>query len=229
MAFLPIIAAVVYLLLLARILYRKRMQERNPRGRRSSDLLTKAIEEANELKAGTPARRAWNLLRPMILALGVTVYTFLVSNAVSPFNCVSHMNDGKLVYIMATNPVQRCYDAQWKSHLPFVIALSLIYGIFLPIGVLAVFIIHRKKLDEPQFIFNYGSLTYMYRRELYFWELISMLKRASFVVMSQFLASREDQYATKFTASIISNGFFSGLEILFIPYATKSLNILSST
>jgi hypothetical protein len=145
------------------------------------------------------------------------------------FNCVSHYNDGQPVYIMASNPIQQCYQGEWNTNLPFVTLFSVLYGILLPTVVAVIFSLNRKKLDDHKFVVGYGSLVLLYRKFFFFWELVSMLKRAAFVIMTQFLTARKDQYSTKFAASISTIGFFSGLEILFTPFATRNLNMLNST
>jgi hypothetical protein len=130
---------------------------------------------------------------------------------------------------MAMNPVQNCYEGEWNNHLPLVVLFSLIYGILFPCTILFVFFKNSDNPDDPKFILGYGSLISLFRREFFFWELVSMLKRAAFVVMTQFLSAKGDQYSTKFAASISTMGFFSALEVLLVPYASKNLNFLSST
>jgi hypothetical protein len=173
--------------------------------------------------------QAWKRVVPLVFSSAVNLFTFLVSNSVSPFNCVSHESDGQKSFIMAINPVENCYEGAWNYHLPFVIAFSLLYAVFFPLVILSTFYANRRAIDDPKFVSGYGSLIFLYGREYFFWELISMLKRAAFVIMTQFLTAKENQYSTKFAASISTIGFFSALEILLIPYATQNLNLLSST
>jgi hypothetical protein len=201
----------------------------------SGDLLSKAKAKAraNHIQQTLclKLRSVLKLLIPMAFSTAVTLYTFLLSNSVSPFNCKAYYNelDGETKYIMARNPAQECYDAIWFSHLRFVITFSVIYGLWFPFVVGYIFYRHRKRIDDHEFQSGYGALVSVYRRTFFFWEFVSMLKRASFVVMTEFLNSRQNSYLIKFAASISTISFFSGLEAIYTPYATKNLNLLSST
>jgi NADH:ubiquinone oxidoreductase subunit 6 (subunit J) len=209
MLLLPTTSLVIYLLLLVR-------------------MSLSVTKKAKNFK-GIAYKKAWKLLFPTIFSATVVMYTFLVSNSVSPFNCVSSENDGKVIFVMAMNPIQECYQGAWNSHLPFVILFSIAYGNLFPVAISTLFLQNRRNLDDPQFTAGYGSLISPYRRYFFFWELVAMLKRAAFVTMTQFLSTKEGQYFSKFTASVGTIGFFSGLEILFTPFATRNLNLLSST
>jgi hypothetical protein len=234
MLLLPVFVVIIFLLLLARQSYRSRVTGRTQRGSvASNDLLAKAQIQVFQSRQTLFARlvETKNLLVPMMFSTAVTLYTFLVSTSVGPFNCVSHYNDStkSTTYIMARNPSKLCYDSEWYYHLNFVVLFSILYGIVFPLVVAAEFFRHRKKIDDPQFQVGYGTLIFLFRRSFFFWELVSMLKRASFVVMTQFLNARQDAYMTKYAASISAVAFFSGLEAIYTPYTTKNLNLLNST
>jgi hypothetical protein len=231
MLLLPGFAALLFCLLLARQFYKPNFDGRTTIN--SNDLLSKAQAQAYRSQQTLMVRliQTKNLLVPMMFSTAVTLYTFLVSTSVSPFNCVSHYNDSvkKVTYIMSRNPSKACYDDEWDYHLKFVLIFAVVYGIFFPFIVAVVFFRNRKRIDDHHFQVGYGSLVFLYRRSFFFWELVSMLKRASFVIMTEFLNARQDAYLTKYTASISTVAFFSGLEAIYTPYTTKNLNLLSST
>jgi hypothetical protein len=232
MLLLPSFALLLFCLLFARQFYKPKFSTADSR-RGSGDLLSKAQAAAYARQHTIRSKflRSIKLLSPMMFSTAVTLYTFLVSNSLSPFNCISHYNEftNQNIYIMARNPSQKCYDVQWNANLPFVVLFSVAYGLLFPCVVSMTFFRHRKNIEDPDFQRGYGSLISLYRRSLFFWELLSMLKRASFVVMTEFLNSRQDSYLTKFAASISTMAFFSGVEAVYAPYATKNLNLLSST
>jgi hypothetical protein len=232
MLLLPTFGFFIFVLLLIRIWYKqkKKVQAYGGQQQNSRDLFAAAVEANFQQSQKCSAfRTAFRLLMPMMFSAAVTLYTFLASNSVSPFNCVSQENNGRYINVMATNPIQECYTGEWMGHLPYVIFFSVLYGICFPLVVLNVFYRHRKNLDDPSFTSGYSALISLYRRMFFYWELVSMLKRASFVIMTQFLSARGDQYSTKFAASISTIGFFSGLEIYHAPYVSKNLNMLNST
>jgi hypothetical protein len=195
------------------------------------DLLAKAQQELQDRK-----QSSWNrfkagakLFIPMVATTAVTLYTFLISNSVNPFNCVSSTTNGKQMYFMVNNPSQECYKGEWVTHLPAAVFFSLVYGIAFPGAVAFVFYKNRKHLDDREFSFGYGSLVFLYKRVFFYWELVSMFQRAGFIITTQFLTSRANVYTAKFVSSIAIMGFFSGLEALYQPYATYNTNLLSTT
>eukprot|EP00475_Leptophrys_vorax_P038074 TRINITY_DN6648_c0_g1_i1.p1 TRINITY_DN6648_c0_g1~~TRINITY_DN6648_c0_g1_i1.p1 ORF type:complete len:239 (-),score=63.25 TRINITY_DN6648_c0_g1_i1:62-778(-) len=58
---------------------------------------------------------------------------------------------------------------------------------------------------------------------------MSMLKRAVFVITTQFLNSQANLYVLKFASSITIIGVFSGLEAYYQPYSTSETNLLNTT
>jgi multisubunit Na+/H+ antiporter MnhE subunit len=231
MLLLPAFAVLIFIFLFVRHSLKQKTGGFSPV---SKDLLSKAQADARKRQENvsiwTRLVATKRIIVPILFSSAVTLYTFLVSNSLSPFNCVSSYNTGQAVtYFMARNPSEKCYDAEWYFHVKFVLLFSLIYGLIFPIIVAVVFYRQRKKIDDPQFQAGYGALVSLYTRTFFFWELVSMTKRASFVVMTEFLSTRQDAYLTKFAASISTIAFFSGLETIYTPFATKNLNLLSST
>jgi heme/copper-type cytochrome/quinol oxidase subunit 2 len=233
MLLLPFFAIIIFLVLFIRSFFKSKDNRRSSES--SRDLFSKAqaqhYERLQHISVWTRLVDTKKIIVPILFSSAVTLYTFLVSNSLSPFNCVSSYNDSlqKNIYYMARNPSKPCYDNEWYFHLNFVIIFSVTYGLLFPLMVAVMFYRQRKKIDEHDFQFGYGALVSLYTRTFFFWELVSMMKRASFVIMTEFLSTRQDAYLTKFAASISTIAFFSGLEVIFNPYATKNLNLLSST
>jgi hypothetical protein len=172
-----------------------------------------------------------NKVTAIVIVLCSTVYTFLLSSAVDPLNCV-RSDDGSStpVFFMAFNPSNLCFDQQWYNNLPVVVFFCTIYGIALPSAV--GYILHKNKyrLDDSEFVSKYGTLFRPFTRVCLFWELVLMVKKASFILVIRLLSNRKGtSYGTKFTASITNIGFFLALEAIVQPYVRKSTNFRSST
>jgi hypothetical protein len=72
-------------------------------------------------------------LIPTFVVLSSTFYTFLVSNAIEPLNCMRTDNglDAAAIYVMISSPSYRCYDGKWNNYLPLVILCCFLYGLFI--------------------------------------------------------------------------------------------------
>jgi hypothetical protein len=170
-------------------------------------------------------------LVPIFVVLCSTLYTFLVSSAIEPLNCMRTDNGStNPIYVMISSPSFRCYDGKWNNYLPLVVCCCFLYGLLLPFAMGYILITNRRKLDDQKFLSRYKTLYRSFRRVYFFWELILMFKKACFIIVVRFLSSRPTiSYETKFASSVSIIGFFLALEALMQPYAQKSTNFRSST
>jgi hypothetical protein len=155
----------------------------------------------------------------------VTMYAFIVSTSVSPFNCQKQSDNQ---YVMTHSPSEACYSGQWLSYLPFMVISAFVYTIVLPGIVLYFLLDNRKDLDEPSFVFKFGSITSPYRRKYFYWEFVSMAKRTAFVFSSEFITS-SGSYIVKLSVTCSIIAFFMYLEARCMPYSTNAYNFIAST
>jgi hypothetical protein len=170
-------------------------------------------------------------LTSVFVVLCSTLYTFLVSSAIEPFNCIrTDGGSANPIYFMVSSPLHRCYDAEWYQHLPGVLLACFVYVLGIPFAMGFLLFRHRKNLDDPNFLTRYRALFRPFRRIYFFWELVVMLKKASFIVIVRVLSSRPNtSYGTKFVSSISIIGTFLAIEVLAQPYSKRSINLRSST
>jgi hypothetical protein len=125
------------------------------------------------------------------------------------------------------SPVPQTVVMSKNGYYPLVVIFCLVYGAVLPLFIVFKLYTHRKKLDDVKFRSKYGALFRSFHRVSFFWEVISMLKKASFVVVTQMPSIQS--YGSKFLYSIGIIGIISALEIVVQPYAKKSTNFKSTS
>jgi hypothetical protein len=144
-------------------------------------------ERVKKSRTNIPAKEAvgmiMNRVRPLLVVLVITMYTFLISSALSPFKCKFSNNQ----YVMFDNPSSLCFDADWYAKLPLVIFFCLLYGLFLPGSIIAMFYMNRNNLSDPKFYSRFAVLIRNYNESYFWWDLMPMMKRAIFVVCAAFL------------------------------------------
>jgi hypothetical protein len=128
---------------------------------------------------------------------------------------------------MTHNPSTRCYGSVWRAHLPEMMFFLLLNGVFGPLFIIYSFWTNRHFPEREPFRSRFLPLMIPYKREYFFWELVIMLKRSSFVISNSFLTSKGASYTAKFFTSICILFSFLWVEILCQPYTTKEFNINS--
>jgi hypothetical protein len=189
----------------------------------SEDMLAKAKKaESRRNRKSCPVLRKFikTSFLPTLSVVVITLYTYIIVSALGPLSCSE--TNGR--FIMYRNPSQECFDSNWFSHLPFVIIFLALYGIIFPVGVGISFFRNRFKRHDPDFIRVFGSLVSPYRGQYFYWELISMFKRALFAVSAQFFIT---SYTIKSLASITIVGISGAIEAQFKPFASKRSNLMN--
>jgi hypothetical protein len=173
--------------------------------------------------------RGWNRVKSieriytLFGTLLTATYTLTVSNIFSPFDCTKQP-DGS--YLMSKNSSVYCYQDEWKSHLGETVFFLILYSFILP-GVIAVrFYQQRKDPDSPQFQSRFQSLVSPYRKEFYYWELVTMLKRSLFFIALEFLSSYS--YSSKFFSVLLMLFVFFCVDIVVFPFTSLYYNIFST-
>jgi hypothetical protein len=192
----------------------------------------RTILSANTFKERCKA--SWDIAHkfiPTFITLCCALYTFVASSAIDPLNCVRMDYQASApVYAIVSAPSFRCYDETWYKYLPVVILFCFLYGVSFPFVVGYILFTNRNNLYSRQFMKGYGSLYRSLRHSLYFWELVIMLKKASFVLVVRVLSSRKNSsYGERFASAISIVGFFFAIEALVQPYSRQSTNFRSST
>jgi hypothetical protein len=154
----------------------------------------------------------------------ITLWTSSIATTLSAFNCVKEP-DGTLT--VSRDSSQSCFDGGWLANV-FTISLSiLIYLIVVPGALIYICWINRRTHGLTSFLAKYESLVYPYRYPYFFWELVVMLKRAMFVISIDFL--RSSSYEVRFGVSIFVLFVFFWLDVIFVPFSSRELNILNIT
>jgi hypothetical protein len=164
--------------------------------------------------------RVYSMFGTMLTA----TYTLVISTAFGPFDCTKQANSTR--YVMTQNSSQYCFESEWQKNFPFALLFLLSYALFVPFGLAIRFFLQRNNIDDQLFQTRFRQLINSYRREYYFWELVTMMKRASIFVTIQL--SSNVYPSTRFFIILLLLLFFFGNDIAFMPYATKYLNSLSS-
>jgi hypothetical protein len=155
----------------------------------------------------------YNRSVPLLVVLVITMYSFLISSALSPLKC-KYVNDQ---YIMYDNPSSLCFDDYWYEMLPFVIFFCVLYGIISPGAIIFMFYKNRVNINDDLFVSRFGVLTRNYKEAFFWWDLMPMMKRAIFVVSAAFLLIAK----TEVTLSYIIQLFlfcYASLELACSPF-----------
>jgi hypothetical protein len=178
-------------------------------------------------------RVSWHICQkfiPTFISLCCAMHTFVVSSAIDPVNCVRmDFQTSAPVYAIVSSPSFHCYNDLW-FHFPLVLLFCFFYGIAFPVLVGYILFKNRNNLYSPAFLRGYGSLYRSLRYSLFFWELVIMLKKVSFVLVIRVLSSRQNSsYGERFASAISIIGFFFALEAMVQPYSGQTTNFRSST
>jgi hypothetical protein len=166
----------------------------------------------------TAHKRIINIFGTIVTGL----YTPVFSTALEPFDC-RLQSDGS--YVMGKNPSQNCYDFRWKANSPVFISLLILYGFFLPFGVAYGLYRKRNERYSQDFQFKYSVFINAYDPRTYWWEVVSLLKRASFFLVTGFFYNLSQ--STRFISAIAVLFLFLTLELTFMPYSNRYLNVFS--
>jgi hypothetical protein len=158
---------------------------------------------------------------PLLILFCVTMYSFLVNTAVSPFKCTYTSG-----YAMYENPSQICFDSEWLSHLPEITFFLILYAIGMPGILIYLFYANRDRSHTDEFRSSFGSMTLPYHDEWFWWELTQVFRRTCFAILNAFLKmlTTEDS-AVFFTSCLLCT--FLILEVAVKPHR-KHLMLLAS-
>jgi hypothetical protein len=149
----------------------------------------------------------------LILSI-VSCYTLLIAGAISPFICLKQADGSET---MVKNPTIRCYAGLWNEKFPvFVSFLTLYAGIF-PLVLLSLLVYNRKRLDEPAVMQYFGSFTRQYKLQLFWWEVVFLMKRALFVAVAALIPAHPGDSAPYFACIFLLFGYLA-IEFVVNPF-----------
>jgi hypothetical protein len=158
------------------------------------------------------------------IAINVGFYALFMNTLLEPFRCLRQSDD---VYVSASDPSTKCFDAEWKRNLIFVIPTLFFYLIVFPLGLGFVLRSNRRNLDTEKGLVRYGFLIRLYKSQFYFWDIVVMLKRAFFFVSLNFFTNSESANSkTFFSIAVIF--IFLSIQIVCSPYNLRTRNVLSN-
>eukprot|EP00475_Leptophrys_vorax_P045397 TRINITY_DN9403_c0_g1_i2.p1 TRINITY_DN9403_c0_g1~~TRINITY_DN9403_c0_g1_i2.p1 ORF type:complete len:385 (+),score=92.20 TRINITY_DN9403_c0_g1_i2:2476-3630(+) len=136
-------------------------------------------------KFPNPIERAISLYVQGLIGLN----TYLIAVGLAPFRCFQQ-TDGTYTLIPSAN--LDCYDQTWMSHVP-VIALGLLEIIAVPVILISIFWINRFDVQSNEFVWRYGMLTENYVPQFYWWEVVMLTRKTSFVMVVDLTNNLNDQ------------------------------------
>lgn len=151
------------------------------------------------------------------------MFTFLISTALSPFNCV-RVSD--TTFVLWKNPSEVCFRGKWSDNLGMTIILGIVYLVLVPLILLFIFIKYRKEIDHPTFFKRFGSLVIPFKLRFFYWELVMLVKRVAFMAVRE-LAFIVSGTRMKFILSTMIIAIFTALEVALAPYATEMSNLMN--
>jgi hypothetical protein len=154
----------------------------------------------------------------------ITFYTFIISTAISPFECSK--SEGDTGYTLIKAPSQRCFDVSWLAHLPLVVIFLLLYLVVFPVCFFLVFFRFRKNVSTSKFQSRFGALVSPYKTRTFYWELILLLKRIVFILSAD-LGTLLPSSQVKYFLMLSTLCVFFIFEAFVEPYTSDSRNRIS--
>jgi hypothetical protein len=152
---------------------------------------------------------------PLVFVTIITLHTFSMSGAISPFVC-KKSND---VLVMVKNPSELCFGVSWTKYSFFIIFFLLLYGLIAPFGVVWLLLKNRSRFKDAEFRKKFGIIIAPYKHQFFYWELVSMYKRAVLISFSQLLSTLD--YDVKVSAAVCLLAFFTFVEAVLEPYHSQ--------
>lgn len=163
-----------------------------------------------------------NYINGMLLLI-VSFYTSMLSSIFNVFNCYRH-TDG--TYVLLTAPEELCFAGDWLYNLPMIIVAVFVLAFGIPASFAAVFWKYRFDRDSYMITVTFEVITSPYNKKFFYWEIVTMIQKASFVVLLDFLSVTGTHFERLFFVFIILVLFIFA-EALLHPYKTPLYNQLS--
>jgi hypothetical protein len=110
------------------------------------------------------------------------VYVYLIATLIEPMNCYQTGISIRL----AANSSKVCFDNEWrKQYIAPAIIYSFLYVIIVPVLYGYIFKANRSKIHENVFQDRFGSLTRPYKPNLYWYEIVAIVKKFVVAVLPE--------------------------------------------
>jgi hypothetical protein len=153
-------------------------------------------------------------------------YTLVVSAGVTPFICFKR-EDG--TYGLKQNPSNNCYDKEWFDILPTAVFFIVLYAISIPATLSIILYQNRNNLNSSLFLKNYGHLTRSFKRSYFYWEVVMLMRRATFVLVGQVGTLSNSGNLSPYFFTIVILFCFHSLELFCLPYKRVTTFMRSAT
>jgi hypothetical protein len=154
----------------------------------------------------------WNT-RTFLVLMNMS-YAYVIVESARPFSCRKNPNGS---YTMVSSPDLDCYDQQWLQHSGMVAFFIFLYILVFPGTLLCVFFKFKDRIGTTWFNARFGVIVAQYKDELYFWELVILVKRAWFSIIANIIGPLVNSSTKLFLVTCLIFGFLV-LEIVFLPY-----------
>jgi hypothetical protein len=168
----------------------------------------------------------WSTFSHMFFVIWSTIFIALfsltVSNWVEVFNCI---DQGGGIYTLARSSSYQCYDATWNQYLPAIVIFGLINLIVSP-GIICWRLVSlRHNAQDMSTQKRFAFLIGPFHPVFFYWELVSVLKRALIFFSLSFVQTD----AFKYFLAVSFQFAFVFVDTLVLPYKTEEANRLNIT
>lgn len=158
-----------------------------------------------------------------LLYLLVTIYTYLISNALEPYNCIAQP-DG--TYMMAFNPGTLCFEGAWTENQGYFAAAAMVYCGIIPLFLIGSFLYYRNPVsrDTKSFQQLFGILSYPFRSRFFYWEIVHTLEKVAIVSSADIFSTMFSNQSIKVFTVITFIFLFHTLGSVLHPYRVEARN-----
>jgi hypothetical protein len=114
---------------------------------------------------------------------------------------------------------ENCWE---KRHLENVWLIAIpgfmTYGVGLPLVAFRLLYKHRDRLEDPKYAFRLGLLYLGYRKERWWWEGVSAMRKVTVIMLAAF--AHDDSLQLHFTSGVMIVAL--ALHSIFLPFDTSS-------
>jgi hypothetical protein len=147
------------------------------------------------------------------------LFTMILSTIASFFDC-SKISEN--LYVLRAYPSSSCYSTEWFSRLGEISFFILLYVLIFPVRLCWIYFQMTIK-PELRIHNEFHYLTSGYKPTFFWWDIVLLLKRTAFVMLSQFLFSSVDS-SVRLLSSAIGILGFTALDLLCRPYQSHAVS-----
>jgi hypothetical protein len=147
-------------------------------------------------------------------------YTYVIVEAARPFSCRRNPNG---THTLVSSPDLDCYDQEWFSHFGVVLFFIILYVVIIPGALMWAFFHYRNRVGTSWFNIRFGMIVAQYKDDLFFWELVLIVKRALFSIIANIIGPIVNSATKLFLVTCLIFGFLI-LEIVFLPFRSAISN-----